>query len=239
LTADTQAPEVRVYLPAPNAPALSHVLAGSAIVSHHQPADSPDEPGGPARVLVYYEGNRYGAANMVTYADRAMLAYWRMRDHRRAGVAVLHGSHHVTARTSGTDKCQQHHGWLAGDEGVGRTRSHLEPWPRAQLELLAVNGETEPSGQDLNHGSAACLMLGELLVGVEAEHGHVHPVAPMYDLGDNGTGLDDHFAGGVGDQRMGHSGIIVRRTPTVKYRLAHRGKRRGSGLTPTARASSG
>ena len=83
MTADTQAPEVRVYLPAPNAPALSHVLTGSAIVSHHQPAHSPDEPGGPARVLVSYDGNRYAAANMATYADRAMLAHWRMRDHYR------------------------------------------------------------------------------------------------------------------------------------------------------------
>ena len=81
MTADTQAAEVRVYLPAPNAPALSHVLAGSAIVSRHQRAHRPDEPGGPARLLVHYEGNRYGAANMVTYADQAMLAYWRMRDH--------------------------------------------------------------------------------------------------------------------------------------------------------------
>ena len=45
-------------------------------------------------MLVYYEGNRYGAANMVTYADRAMLAYWRMRDHyptvAQAAVPVEH-----------------------------------------------------------------------------------------------------------------------------------------------------
>ena len=61
-------------------------------------------------------------------------------------------------------------------------------------------------------------MLGELLAGVEAEHGHVHPIAPVYDPGDNGTGLDDHFVGGIGDQRMGHSGIIVPPTPGVNVR---------------------
>jgi hypothetical protein len=83
--------------------------------------------------------------------------------------------------------------------------------------LFAVNGEAEPSGQDLNYGSAPCLMLGELLAGVEAEHGHVHPVASMHDLGDNGAGLDDHCAGGIGDQRMGHTGIIV---PPTAYRPA-------------------
>jgi len=42
-------------------------------VSHFQ----PNEQGW---VLVYYEGNLYDAANVVTYADRAMFAYWRMRD---------------------------------------------------------------------------------------------------------------------------------------------------------------
>jgi len=58
-------------------------------------------------------------------------------------------------------------------------------------------------------------MLGELLAGVEAEHGDVHPVAPLYDLGDNGTGLDGDFAGEIGDQRMRHNAIIVRPTLTV------------------------
>jgi hypothetical protein len=41
---------------------------------------SPDEPEGPARVLVYFEGNKYGASNMATYADRAMFDHWRMRE---------------------------------------------------------------------------------------------------------------------------------------------------------------
>jgi hypothetical protein len=66
-------------------------------------------------------------------------------------------------------------------------------------------------------------MLGELLAGVEAKHGDVHPVAPMYDLGDNGTRLDDYFAGGIGDQRMGHNGIIL--PPAMKR--PRRCRRRG------------
>lgn len=116
-------------------------------------------------------------------------------------------------KTSGTDKRQQHHGRLAGKEGVGRTGSHVEPRPGPQLEWFAVNGEAEPSGQDLNHGSAARLMLGEPVARVEAEHGDVHPVASMYDLGDNGARLDDHFAGRIGDQRIGHRRIIVPACP--------------------------
>ncbi len=122
----------------------------------------------------------------------------------------------VPVKTSGTDKRQQHHGRFAGDQGVGRTSSHLQPRPRTQLELLAVNGEAQPSGQDLNHGGTGGLMLGQPLARVEAEHGDVHPIGPMHDLGDNGTGLDSHVAGGIGDQRMRHTGIIVRPTATVK-----------------------
>jgi hypothetical protein len=52
-------------------------------------------------------------------------------------------------------------------------------------------------------------MFGELLARVEGEHRDVHPFAAVYDLGDDVTGLDDDFASGIGDQRMGHSGIIV------------------------------
>jgi hypothetical protein len=68
-------------------------------------------------------------------------------------------------------------------------------------------------------------MLGELFAGVEAEHGDIHPVAPVYDLGDNGTGLDGHFADGIGDQGMGHSGIIVLRAERREF--LGRGHRRG------------
>ena len=97
----------------------------------------------------------------------------------------------------------------------------MQPGPSGQVELLAVNGEAKSPGQDLNHGSAGCLMLGEFFAGVEAEHCDIHPVAPVYDLGDNGTGLDRHFAGGISDQRMGHSSIIARAKSTRHSRGGH------------------
>jgi hypothetical protein len=90
----------------------------------------------------------------------------------------------------------------------------VQPGPGPQVELLAVNGEAKCPGQDLDHRSAGCLMLGEFFVGVEAEHGDIHPGTPVYDLGDNGTGLDRHLAGGICNQGMGHSSIIVRAEST-------------------------
>lgn len=48
-------------------------------------------------------------------AGEAAAAAWRI------------ASHPVAVNPSRTDECQQHHGGLAGDQGVGRTRSHLEP----------------------------------------------------------------------------------------------------------------
>ena len=89
--------------------------------------------------------------------------------------------------------------------------------------------------EDLNHGSTACLMLGEPLAGVEAEHGHVHPVASMYDLGDNGTGLDDDCAGRIGDQRMGHSGIIVSLAAPRQRPVRGSLERVGDGFRPGSR----
>jgi len=53
------------------------IAAGSAIVGTGRDQDPGVLPGS---IIVYYEGNLYGAANMVTFADRAMHAYWRMRD---------------------------------------------------------------------------------------------------------------------------------------------------------------
>jgi hypothetical protein len=72
LTADTEPPEVRAYLPAHEAPALRNVQAGSAIVSQHEPVEIS------GALLVYFEDNKHGASNMATYPDRAMFARWRM-----------------------------------------------------------------------------------------------------------------------------------------------------------------
>jgi hypothetical protein len=60
-----------VYVPDPDAPAdaartVAHIDRGSGIVGKRiveaDPAESP--------LLVYYEGNRYGAENMRLYAER-------------------------------------------------------------------------------------------------------------------------------------------------------------------------
>jgi hypothetical protein len=66
-----------MYVPQPGCHLARTVKGGSAIVG------KPAEDG---YVLVYYEGNLYGAVNMVTFADRALHAYERMA-HRYPTVA--------------------------------------------------------------------------------------------------------------------------------------------------------
>lgn len=74
-----------VYVPNEDAPevvglALKHIDKGSGIVGI--PADEYEGvlPAGvrDARTLIYYEGNRYGASNMVTFADRCYFAASRL-----------------------------------------------------------------------------------------------------------------------------------------------------------------
>jgi hypothetical protein len=70
-----------VYVPDPDAPAeaartVAHIDKGSGIVGKRivdaDPAESP--------LLVYYEGNRYGAENMRRYAERVYHAASRMEE---------------------------------------------------------------------------------------------------------------------------------------------------------------
>ena len=67
---------LNVYVPNPDAPEvvqlqLDGIDPRSAIVG----ADPEELSHGAAdRVVIYYEGNRYGASNIKTFADRAMLA---------------------------------------------------------------------------------------------------------------------------------------------------------------------
>jgi len=68
-----------VYTPNLAAPehvrlALASIDPKSAIVASPHPPDAND------RTVIYYEGNRYGAENIVTFADRAMLATGRVAD---------------------------------------------------------------------------------------------------------------------------------------------------------------
>lgn len=68
-----------LYIPNPDAPerermSVAAILPKSAIVGE------PDLGASEARTLIYYEGNRYGATNMVTLADRAAIAAGRLSE---------------------------------------------------------------------------------------------------------------------------------------------------------------
>jgi hypothetical protein len=68
-----------VYTPRQNAPAdtraaVANIDPKSAIVS------APDDPGQADRILIYYEGNRYGYAGVITFADRARIAAGRLKE---------------------------------------------------------------------------------------------------------------------------------------------------------------
>lgn len=70
-----------VYVPEPDASAeaartVAHIDRGSGIVGKIIVEADPDE----SPLLVYYEGNRYGATNMERYAERVMHAAGRMTE---------------------------------------------------------------------------------------------------------------------------------------------------------------
>lgn len=69
---------IDVYVPNPDHQGglqTSGIDPKSAIVGRRMVGHDPESP-----VLIYYEGNRYGAANIVTFADRCMLAAGRLID---------------------------------------------------------------------------------------------------------------------------------------------------------------
>jgi len=68
--------EVPVYIPRPTVDGFiaRTVAPRSAIVGQ------PELPARGELLVVYYEGNLHGAANIVTFADRAMVAYHRMAE---------------------------------------------------------------------------------------------------------------------------------------------------------------
>ena len=61
-------PRLAIFVPASNGGMLAIIVNGSAIVGQAGRDDT---------VTVYYEGNLYGYANVVTYADRAKVAAGR------------------------------------------------------------------------------------------------------------------------------------------------------------------
>ena len=99
-------------------------------------------------------------------------------------------------------------GSLAMSEwGVPGAMRSQDPAGRSSCSPSAVK---RTPGEDLNYGSAGCLMFGEFFAGVEAEHCDIHPVAPGV-----GPRRRWHRTGSPlrrRDQRSenGHTGIIVR-----------------------------
>jgi len=63
--------QLPVYCPKPSSPFARAIAAGSAIVG--DPTRSHD-----GLILVYYEGNMYGAANMRKYSERVLHAAGRL-----------------------------------------------------------------------------------------------------------------------------------------------------------------
>ena len=63
-------------------------------------------------------------------------------------------------------------------------------------------------------------MLGELLTGVEAEHGDVQSVSPVDDLGDDSSTLHRHFASGTFNEGVRH-GLIMHVERKRRWGRAH------------------
>jgi hypothetical protein len=66
--------QFHLWVPIPGSRAEHRIDRGSALVS------DPDAVAEDGRVLVYYEGNRYGAINLRRYVERAVCAAGRMRE---------------------------------------------------------------------------------------------------------------------------------------------------------------
>lgn len=64
--------DMAIYVPREGAKELKDVIAGSGIV---------EGAAFGVLVVVYFEGNRYGASNIITWADRVRMAAGRARDH--------------------------------------------------------------------------------------------------------------------------------------------------------------
>ena len=98
-----------VYTPTRAAPervrlALASIDAKSAIVGRAHSPDSTD------RTVIYHEGNRYGAENIVTFADRAMLAAGRVAE-----------KYPTVARCAVPQQALTLVGWFSAGDGVDVT----------------------------------------------------------------------------------------------------------------------
>lgn len=126
---------IPVFIPAEGAAWISLVDARSGIVGSPAPEwfDYDDDIG---KHVIDFEGNRYGAANMVTYADRVHHAYGRHTEH-----------YPTVARLVVSDESLEQVGWfyvaerrIEVEDGLALT--HLCRW----LELGHAEQFTQPVG---------------------------------------------------------------------------------------------
>lgn len=97
---------VPVYVPAPGVTGtVSTILPGSGIVGIRV------ESSAAAQVLIDFEGNRYGAVNIVTFADRCLHAHDRQTT-----------SYPTIARAIVTSEALVHVGWLGDKPRDGSPR---------------------------------------------------------------------------------------------------------------------
>lgn len=79
---------MNLWIPVLSAPV--DLVPGSAIVS------SPDAPSTESGLLCYFEGNLYGASNIITYADRAMVASDRLLANYPTSATAAFNPAHLT-----------------------------------------------------------------------------------------------------------------------------------------------
>ena len=184
-----------VYVPNPAAPAvdaavIAHVDAKSAIVGECLPASGAT--GLDDDLRIYYEGNRYRFAGMITFADRAQRACERLRERAptiATSLAPKRALTHVGCFTFG-------HGvdvegatelialarWLGlfDNDQLQSARLHAElrlsngtPASRLRATMRAAEGQDRPIGELSPRELGRGLMRGsraELKAGYSAEH---------------------------------------------------------------------
>lgn len=118
---------MNLWIPTPSVPV--DLVPGSAIVS------SPDAPSAESGLLCYFEGNLYGASNIVTYADRAMVASDRLlANYPTSATAVFNQTHLTLVGSYDTE---------SGDVSLDPDRSaELAAWLQVTPQNLQIELRT-------------------------------------------------------------------------------------------------
>ena len=88
------------------------------------------------------------------------------------------------------DEGEEHDRWFARGEAVRRSWLHVQPEARPRVELLAINGEIEPTAGDLHNCRARGLMLAQPRTCVEAKDRDLGALVVEDHAGDNRPALN-------------------------------------------------